>query len=98
MSSYFGKKKLDERVKEQRPDLVAKAIEPDFAIGPHTASLGMTFYKGNAFPERYRAGVFIGQHGSWNRSEFSGYKVVFVPFCDGKPSMPVEDFSDRLSC
>ena len=89
--SYFGKT-VDTRVKDQKPELVAKAIEPDFALGPHTASLGMVFYKGNAFPQRYQGGVFIGQHGSWNRSQFSGYKVVFVPFRDGKPTMPVEDF------
>jgi glucose/arabinose dehydrogenase len=89
--SYYGKN-VDARVKEQRPDLVAKAVVPDFALGPHTASLGMTFYKADAFPQRYKGGVFIGQHGSWNRSEFSGYKVVFVPFSGGRPTMPVEDF------
>ncbi|MFN0104400.1 MAG: PQQ-dependent sugar dehydrogenase [Bryobacteraceae bacterium] len=89
--SYFGQN-VDPRVKERRPDLVNKAIVPDFALGPHTASLGMTFYKGEAFPERYRGGVFVGQHGSWNRTQFSGYKVIFVPFRDGRPVAPVEDF------
>lgn len=89
--SYFGKHP-DPSVKEQRPDLVNKAIMPDFALGPHTASLGLTFYKAGAFPQRYRGGAFIGQHGSWNRTEFSGYKVVFVPFRNGRPATPVEDF------
>jgi glucose/arabinose dehydrogenase len=89
--SYFGKY-LDPRVKEQRPDLVSKAIVPDFALGSHTASLGLTFYKANAFPQRYRGGVFIGQHGSWNRTQFSGYKVIFVPFRSGLPAVPLEDF------
>jgi len=89
--SYFGQN-VDPRVKEKRPDLVSKALVPDFALGPHTASLGLVFYKGTAFPERYRGGVFIGQHGSWNRKQFSGYKVIFVPFRDGRPAAPVEDF------
>jgi glucose/arabinose dehydrogenase len=89
--SYFGAH-VDSRVQPQRPDLVAKAIVPDFALGSHTASLGMVFYKANAFPERYRGGVFIGQHGSWNRTQFVGYKVVFVPFRDRRPAPPVEDF------
>jgi glucose/arabinose dehydrogenase len=89
--SYFGAH-VDSRVNPPRPDLVKKAIVPDFAVGSHTASLGFTFYKANAFPERYRGGAFIGQHGSWNRSQFAGYKVVFVPFRDGRPTQPVEDF------
>lgn len=89
--SYFGKN-VDARVKPPRPDLVARAVVPDFALGPHTASLGLAFYNGTAFPERYRGGAFIGQHGSWNRSAYSGYKVVFVPFRDGRPTMPIEDF------
>ncbi|HUQ90225.1 MAG TPA: sorbosone dehydrogenase family protein [Bryobacteraceae bacterium] len=89
--SYFGKN-IDSRVQEQRPDLVSKAIVPDFALGPHTASLGLTFYKGGAFPQRYHGGAFIAQHGSWNRAQFSGYKVVFVPFRNGRPATPVEDF------
>src|SRR5690606_37424031 len=75
----------DERVQPQRPDLVASAIEPDYALGPHTASLGLAFYTGRLFPEHYANGAFIGQHGSWNRKPRSGYKVIFVPFVDGQP-------------
>ena len=71
--------------------LVAKAIVPDYALGSHTASLGLTFYQGHAFPDRFRNGAFIGQHGSWNRSERSGYKVIFVPFADGRPAGQPED-------
>lgn len=89
--SYWGSH-VDNRVQPQRPDLVKKAIVPDFAVGAHTAALSLTFYKADAFPEKYRGGAFIGQHGSWNRSEYSGYKVVFVPFRNGRPSTPVEDF------
>ena len=89
--SYFGQT-VDKRVKPERPDLVAKALVPDYALGAHTASLGLTFYEGETFPERYRGGVFIGQHGSWNRKPPSGYKVVFIPFKDGKPAGPPEDF------
>jgi glucose/arabinose dehydrogenase len=65
---------------------------PDFALGAHTASLGLMFYTGEAFPERYRNGAFVGQHGSWNRSARVGYKVVFAPFSGGQPSGEVEDF------
>jgi glucose/arabinose dehydrogenase len=61
-------------------------------VGSHTASLGLAFYNGQAFPERYRGGAFVGQRGSWNRSSFAGYKVLFVPFRDGKPAGPPEDF------
>jgi glucose/arabinose dehydrogenase len=89
--SYYGQH-IDKRVKEQRPDLVAKAIVPDYALGAHTASLGLTFYNGEAFPERYRGGVFIGQHGSWNRKPQVGYKVVFIAFQEGKPAGKAEDF------
>ena len=89
--SYFGQH-VDPRVKPQRPELVAKAIVPDFGLGSHTASLGMTFYKSDAFPGRFRGGAFIGQHGSWNRSRYAGYKVLFVPFQKGRPVTPVEDF------
>ncbi|MGH6735030.1 MAG: PQQ-dependent sugar dehydrogenase [Methyloceanibacter sp.] len=88
--SYFGRH-LDPRAQPQRPDLVAKAIVPDYALGPHTASLGLAFYDGELFPERYRGGAFVGQHGSWNRRPVSGYKVIFVPFEDGRPSGPPED-------
>jgi glucose/arabinose dehydrogenase len=88
--SYFGQH-VDERVQPQRPDLVARALVPDYALGAHTASLGLVFYDGTAFPERYKGGAFIGQHGSWNRSEPSGYKVIFVPFADGRPAGQPED-------
>lgn len=88
--SYFGQH-VDERVEPQRPELVARAIVPDYALGSHTASLGLVFYDGNLLPERYRNGAFIGQHGSWNRAELSGYKVIFVPFADGEPAGPAED-------
>lgn len=88
--SYFGQH-VDERVKPPRPDLVAKAIVPDYALGTHTASLGLTFYTGDLFPPRYRNGAFIGQHGSWNRKPRSGYKVIHVPFANGKPAGPPED-------
>ncbi len=89
--SYWGQH-VDDRVQPPRPDLVARAIAPDYALGAHTASLGLTFYRANVFPAHYRGGVFIGQHGSWNRSHRSGYKVVFVPFANGRPSGDVEDF------
>ena len=82
--SYYGQH-VDVRVKPQRPDLVAQAIVPDYALGAHTASLGLTFYEGKLLPERYVGGAFIGQHGSWNRNPLSGYKVIFVPFADGRP-------------
>ncbi|MGV8843585.1 MAG: PQQ-dependent sugar dehydrogenase [Pseudomonas sp.] len=88
--SYYGQH-VDERVKPQRPDLVAKAIVPDYALGAHTASLGLHFYTGDLLPRRYRNGAFIGQHGSWNRKELSGYKVIFVPFTNGEPAGPPED-------
>ncbi|HET7448873.1 MAG TPA: sorbosone dehydrogenase family protein [Methyloceanibacter sp.] len=82
--SYFGQH-LDPRVNPQRPDLVASAIVPDYALGPHTASLGLAFYDGTLLPKRYFGGAFIGQHGSWNRTPRSGYKVIFVPFEGGRP-------------
>lgn len=89
--SYFGSH-LDPRIKKQRPDLVAKAIVPDYALGPHTASLGLSYSTGNTLPQRFAQGMFIGQHGSWNREPRSGYKVIFVPFSGGKPSteMPMD--------
>ena len=83
--SYWGRH-VDTRVEPQRPDLVARAITPDYALGAHTGSLGLVFYTGSALPARYRGGAFIGQHGSWNRSELSGYRVLFVPFRGGRPS------------
>lgn len=90
--SYFGQT-VDARVSPQRPELVASAIRPDYALGAHTASLGLYFYSFDAFPERYWNGAFIGQHGSWNRRVRVGYKVVFVPFTNGRPSAsPPQDF------
>jgi glucose/arabinose dehydrogenase len=88
--SYFGQH-LDPRVNPQRPDLVASAIVPDYALGPHTASLGLAFYDGTLLAKRYFGGAFIGQHGSWNRAPRSGYKVVFVPFEGGRPNGQPED-------
>ena len=88
--SYYGQH-VDERVEPKQPDLVAKAIVPDYALGAHTASLGLTFYEGQSFPQRYRDGAFVGQHGSWNRKAKSGYKVIFVPFANGAPAGPPED-------
>jgi glucose/arabinose dehydrogenase len=88
--SYYGQH-ADTRVKPPRSDLVVKAIEPDYALGAHTASLGLTFYKGNLLPKRFLGGAFIGQHGSWNRQPRSGYKVIFVPFADGNPAMTPDD-------
>ena len=91
--SYYGQH-VDERVKPPQPDLVAKAIKPDYALGPHTASLGLTSAQDNSLPERFEQGMFVGQHGSWNRDPLSGYKVIFVPFSGGKPSgMPVDVLS-----
>ena len=88
--SYYGDI-VDARVEPQRPDLVSKAIKPDYALGAHTASLGLTFYQGTQLGESYRNGAFVAQHGSWNRKPRSGYKVVFVPFTNGKPSGLPED-------
>jgi len=89
--SYFGSIP-DPRMKGQRKDLVEKAIVPDVPVGSHTASLGLAFYTKEKFPAKYKNGAFVGQHGSWNRSKISGYKVLFVPFKDGKPSGKPEDF------
>ena len=88
--SYYGQH-VDERVQPQRPDLVAKAIAPDYALGAHTASLGLAFNTGNLFPPEMANGAFIGQHGSWNRKPRSGYKVIFVPFAHGAPSGKPQD-------
>jgi glucose/arabinose dehydrogenase len=91
--SYFGQH-VDDRVKPPKPDLVAKAIVPDYALGAHVAPLGMVFYEGKLFPQQYAGGAFIGQHGSWNRKPRSGYNVVFVPFANGMPSgSPMEILS-----
>ena len=88
--SYYGQH-VDTRVQPPRPDLVASAVVPDYALGSHTASLGFTFYDGNALPARYRGGAFVGQHGSWNRKPFSGYRVIFVPFANGTATGKPED-------
>ena len=84
--SYYGAH-VDQRMKPQRPELVAKAIVPDYALGPHTASLGLAYSQNRTtLPATFASGIFIGQHGSWNRKPRSGYKVIFVPFSDGHPS------------
>jgi glucose/arabinose dehydrogenase len=83
--SYYGSH-VDARVEPPRPDLVAKAILPDYALGPHTACMGLAFSKGAGLPAPYENGAFVGQHGSWNRKPPSGYKVIFVPFANGKPA------------
>lgn len=88
--SYYGQH-VDPRVMPQRPDLVAKAIPPDYALSSHVAPLGLAFASGNSLPESYRSGAFIGEHGSWNRIQFNGYKVVFVPFSNGQPSGKAQD-------
>ena len=93
--SYYGRT-VDTRVTPQRPDLVARALVPDYALGPHTASLGLAFYPPRqtgaaALPAAYAGGAFVGQHGSWNRQPRSGYKVVFVPFAAGRPAGPPQD-------
>ncbi len=88
--SYYGQH-VDTRPQPPRPDLVARALKPDYALGPHTASLGLAFYDGALFPARYRGGAIVGQHGSWNRRPASGYKVIFVPFAAGTPAGPSED-------
>jgi glucose/arabinose dehydrogenase len=95
--SYYGQH-VDLRVEPQNPDLVAKAIAPDYAVGPHTASLGLTFAEGNRLPAQFKEGAFIGQHGSWNRKPHSGYKVIFVPFSAGKPiGQPVDVLTGFLN-
>jgi glucose/arabinose dehydrogenase len=83
--SYYGQI-VDPRVTPKRPDLVAMAVKPDYALGPHTASLGLAAAQGTSLPAQFQDGMFVGQHGSWNRKPFSGYKVIFVPFIDGKPA------------
>ncbi|MBL7719671.1 MAG: sorbosone dehydrogenase family protein [Flavipsychrobacter sp.] len=89
--SYWGQN-IDTRVKDLKPELLKKTIVPEVDLGSHTASLGLAFYRGKSFPARYHGGAFIAQHGSWNRSTLSGYKVVFVPFKNRKPSGKPEDF------
>ncbi len=95
--SYYGQN-VDTRVKTLRPEKVAKAIVPDYALGAHTGSLGLLFYAGSYLPDRFVGGAFIGQHGSWNRRPFSGYKVIFVPFANGRPiGKPEEVLTGFLS-
>jgi glucose/arabinose dehydrogenase len=95
--SYFGQH-VDERVKPQQPDLVSRALVPDYALGSHTASLGLAYSDTNALPSAFQGGMFIGQHGSWNRRPPSGYKVVFVPFNSGRPGgEPVDVLSGFLN-
>jgi len=95
--SYFGQH-LDERVTPQRPDLVARAIKPDYALGPHTAPLGLASSVGTSLPPAFANGMFIGQHGSWNRRPHSGYKVIFVPFESGQPfGAPIDVLTGFLS-
>ena len=83
--SYYGRH-VDERVKPPRPELVARAVVPDYALGNHVAPLGLAFYEGTLLPPRYAGGAFVGQHGSWNRTPLNGYNVVFIPFQNGKPN------------
>ncbi|MBM7062067.1 sorbosone dehydrogenase family protein [Pseudomonas sp. UL073] len=95
--SYFGQH-VDERVQPQKPELVAKALVPDYALGPHTASLGIAFAEGTRLPAQFQQGLFVGQHGSWNRDPHSGYKVIFVPFVNGQPhGQPVDVLSGFLN-
>jgi len=89
--SYYGQH-LDPRVHPQRPDLVEKAIVPDYALSSHVAPLGLVFYSASALPAKYQGGAFVGEHGSWDRDQFNGYKVVFVPFSGGRPNGTAEDF------
>jgi glucose/arabinose dehydrogenase len=88
--SYYGQH-IDPRVQPPRPDLVAKAIAPDYALSSHVAPLGLVFYSGTDLPSHYRGGAFVGEHGSWDRAVLNGYKVVYIPFVDGRPSGPPED-------
>jgi glucose/arabinose dehydrogenase len=95
--SYWGQH-VDQRVKPQNPDAVADAIAPDYSLGNHVAPLGLAFGQGELLPAQFRSGAFIGEHGSWNRSPRSGYKVVFVPFAQGKPTgLPVDVLTGFLA-
>ena len=95
--SYFGQN-VDDRVEPSRPDLVARAIKPDYALGPHAGSLGLTSSANNKLPPRYANGMFVGQHGSWNRRPLAGYRVIFVPFLEGMPAgAPIEVLTGFLS-
>src|SRR5687768_9488687 len=95
--SYFGAH-VDDRVQPPRPELVAKAVKPDYALGTHVAPLGLAFAEGTTLPPPFTNGAFVGQHGSWNRHPRSGYNVVFVPFADGKPvGQPIEVLTGFIS-
>lgn len=95
--SYFGGH-IDPRVNPPEPNLVAKAINPDYALGAHTSCLGLAFYDKRTFPPKYWGGAFVGQHGSWNRNPISGYKVIFVPFKNGRPAgMPMDFLTGFVS-
>jgi glucose/arabinose dehydrogenase len=95
--SYYGQN-VDARVKPPRPDLVARAVSPDYALGAHVAPLGLAFSGGKALPPALASGAFVGEHGSWNRVPHSGYKVVFVPFAQGQPAgLPVDVLTGFLS-
>ena len=95
--SYYGAK-VDERVQPQRPEMVAKAVAPDYALGAHVAALGLTFSDKRGMPPGFASGAFIGEHGSWNRRPHSGYKVVFVPFAGGRPvGQPVDVLTGFLT-
>jgi hypothetical protein len=87
---------VDQRVNPPDPDLVSEATTSDSGLGPHTASLGLTFYRAGAFPPPYCGGAFVGQHGSWNRQPLHGYRVVFIPFANGRPRMPAQTFLHLL--
>ena len=95
--SYYGQH-VDARVQPQNPELVARAIAPDYALGPHTASLGLASSAGTTLPGAFSSGMFVGQHGSWNRNPHSGYKVIFIPFADGRPQgAPLDVLTGFLS-
>jgi glucose/arabinose dehydrogenase len=95
--SYFGQH-VDTRVEPAQPDLVAKAVSPDYALGAHVAALGLAYSDGKGLPRHLANGMFIGEHGSWNRKPPAGYKVVFVPFVNGKPSgMPLDVLTGFVS-
>jgi len=95
--SYWGQH-VDTRAKPANPELVAKALKPDYSLGNHVAPIGLAFAAGELLPDAYRSGAFIGEHGSWNRIPFSGYKVVFVPFKDGRPEgLPLDVLTGFLS-
>jgi len=95
--SYYGQH-VDTRVEPAQPDLVAKAVSPDYALGAHVAALGLAYSDGKGLPKHLSNGMFVGEHGSWNRKPPAGYKVVFVPFVNGKPSgMPVDVLTGFVS-